>query len=75
MYEVKKGPVPVSVRGAYNFGDLTEVGDWFFAPGKKSSTVRSAVTGYKKRTGQDIAFSVVSGTYEGEKGVFVSRTK
>ena len=77
MYEVKDGPLPegVTTRSTYPFETMTAVGKWFFAEGKKPSTVRSACTGYKLRYKlPDVKFSCVKARIDGKNGTVCKRT-
>ena len=76
MYKVKEGPLPdgVTERSAYPFATMN-VGGWFFAEGKKPSTVRSACTGYKLRHDlPDVKFSCVMARIDGKNGTVCKRT-
>ena len=76
MYEVKDGPLPdgVTARSTYPLADM-KVGGWFFAEGKKPSTVRSACTGYKLRYKlPDVKFSCVKARIDGKNGTVCKRT-
>lgn len=75
MYEVKEGPLPdgVTARSTYPF-DTMKVGGWFFAEGKKPSTVRSASTGYKLRNNKPtMKFSCVTARIYGKNGTICKR--
>ena len=75
MYEIKDGPLPegVSMKGQYEFGKMV-VGQWFFAPGKKPSTVRAACAVYKKRNDRpDMKFSCVAAQVGGQNGTVCKR--
>ena len=76
MYEVKDGSLPdgVIVRSIYSLDSLA-VGQWFFAEGKKPSTVRSACTGYKLRCKlPDVKFSCFVARIDGKNGTVCKRT-
>ena len=75
MYEVKDGPLPegVTTRSPYPLDSLA-VGQWFFAEGKKPSTVRSACTGYKLRHNLlDVKFSCFQARIDGKNGTVCKR--
>ena len=76
MYEVKDGPLPdgVTARSTYPLDSLA-VGQWFFAEGKKPSTIRSACTGYKLRNNKPtMKFSCVQARIDGKNGTVCKRT-
>ena len=75
MYEVKDGELPegVTIKTPYPINTMA-VGQWFFAPGKKPSTVRVACAGYKKRNDRpDMKFSCVAARVGGQNGTVCKR--
>ena len=75
MYEVKDGDLPegVTTKVFYPFNGM-KVGSWFFAPGKKPSTVRAACAAYKKRNNKPtMKFSCVAARVGGQNGTVCKR--
>lgn len=74
MYEVKDGPLPdgVTVRGEYGFERL-KVGQWFFATGKKPSTVRAAAASFRTSHAPETKFSCVAAQVDGHNGTVCKR--
>ena len=75
MYEVNEGPLPdgVTIKASYPLNAM-KVGSWFFAAGKKPSTVRIACAGYKKRNNKPtMKFSCVAARVGGQNGTICKR--
>jgi hypothetical protein len=75
MFEVQTGPVPegTKTRSVYNFNQM-EVGNWFFAPGKRPATVRAAATSYRlSKDKMDVRFSCVAARIDNQNGTLCKR--
>lgn len=76
MYEVNDGPLPdgVKIRASYPFATM-KVGEWFFAPGKKLTSVRVAFFNYRRKVGnKDLKASCIAATVNGVEGTLCQRT-
>ena len=75
MYDIHDGPLPegTKTRGTYMFAEM-RVGQWFFAPGAKPSTVRAAAHSYRVRHAPDAKFSCHAATLKnGTEGTVCKR--